>query len=136
MLDKVRVSGVKILQKRVGESDTEAKVNSCRQRESMQRVLKERWMKVVRECGKIGLKGDVVGADQRESLWQVIEKFRRVFAEIPGRARGYECELKVREHTPFMQRSYPVPYSKRRAVQEELDRTVSVTLLESVGGSN
>ena len=46
-----------------------------------------------------------------------MDRFKEVFAELPGRARNYDCELKVREHTPFVQRSYPVPYSKRRAVQ-------------------
>ena len=34
--------------------------------------------------------GDVVGSDQRASLWQGIEKGRRVFAEILWRAKGYE----------------------------------------------
>ena len=51
-----------------------------------------------------------------------MEHYRDVFAELPGKARNYVCELKVREHSPYMQRSYPVPFSKRRAVQEELDR--------------
>ena len=32
--------------------------------------------------------------------------------------------------TPFMQRSYPVPYSKRRAVQEELDKMMEGGIIE------
>ena len=34
VLDKVRVSGMKIIQKWVDNRDTEAKVNVCRERES------------------------------------------------------------------------------------------------------
>ena len=55
-------------------------------------------------------------------MWRGVENFREVFADVPGRARNYECELKVREHAPYAQRSYPVPYAKRRAVQIELDK--------------
>ena len=67
------------------------------------------------------------GSSQRKALWWVVEGFRGVFAGEPGRAKGYECELKVREHAPYVQRSYPVPYSKRGAVQLELDRMLAVS---------
>ena len=53
-----------------------------------------------------------------------------MFAELPGRARNYECELKVREHTPYVQRSYSVPFSKRRAVQIELDKMLEGDIIE------
>ena len=62
----------------------------------------------------------VIGSSQRKALWRGVEDYRGVFAGEPGRAKGYECELKVREHAPYVQRSYPVPYSKRGAVQLEL----------------
>ena len=71
-----------------------------------------------------------VRSDQRASLWQGIEQFRGVFADIPGRTKGYECVLQVRERTPFMQRSYPVPYSKIRVVQEKLDRMMEGGIIE------
>ena len=71
-----------------------------------------------------------VGSPQRKALWRVVESFKEVFAELPGRARNYECELKVREHAPYVQRSYPVPYSKRRAVQVELDRMLEGDIIE------
>ena len=74
--------------------------------------------------------GGVIGSSQRESLWRVVENFREVFADIPGRARNYECELKVREHAPYVQRSYPVPYAKRRAVQIELEKMLEGDIIE------
>ena len=58
------------------------------------------------------------------------DSFRDVFAELPGKARDYVCELKIRDHSPYMQRSYPVPFSKRRAVQEELDRMMDGDIIE------
>ena len=63
-------------------------------------------------------------------MWAVVERFKEVFAELPGKARNYVCEMKVRDHTPYMQRSYPVPFSKRRAVQEELDRMMEGDIIE------
>ena len=53
-----------------------------------------------------------------------------MLAGEPGRAKGYECELKVREHAPYIQRSYPVPYSNRGAVQLELDRMLAGGIIE------
>ena len=53
-----------------------------------------------------------------------------MFADIPRRARNYECELKVREHAPYIQRRYQVPYSKRRAVQAELDKMLEGDIIE------
>ena len=75
-------------------------------------------------------KRQVVGNTQREELWAVVERFRAVFDESPGKAKDYICELKVRDHAPYMQRSYPVPFSKRRAVQEELDRMMQGDIIE------
>ena len=72
----------------------------------------------------------VVGNTQREELWAVVEQYREVFDESPGKAKDYICELKVRDHAPYMQRSYPVPFSKRRAVQEELDRMMQGGIIE------
>ena len=72
----------------------------------------------------------MIGSSQRESLWRGGENFREVFADIPGRARDYECELRVREHAPYVQRSYPVPYAKRRAVQLELEKILEGDIIE------
>ena len=72
----------------------------------------------------------VVRSPQHRALWRVVASFREVFAELPGRARNYECELKVREHAPYVQRSYLVPFSKRRAVQIELDKMLEGGIIE------
>ena len=58
------------------------------------------------------------------------QDYRGVFDGEPGRAKGYECELKVREHAPYVQHSYPVPYSKRGAVQLALDRMLEGGIIE------
>ena len=46
VLDTVRISGIKVIQKWVSSGDTEARVNICRER--------ERVMKVKSEYGRIG----------------------------------------------------------------------------------
>ena len=100
---------------RVIDRDMEFSMNMCRERVSEERIWADR---AVKFCGE----GGAMRSSQREALWRVVEGFRGVFAGEPGRAKGYKCELKVREHAPYVQRSYPVPYSKRGAVQLELDR--------------
>ena len=104
----------------------ETRVNVCQESES-----RENDERVWENRAKIFFnEGGVVGGPQRQELWEVIERFRGVFAELPGKARDYVCELKIREHSPYMQRSYPVPFSKRRAVQEELDRMMEGDIIE------
>ena len=126
VIDNIRISGIRVVHHPDGKGDTEARVNVCREKEvdvSGERVWENR-------AGKFVNEGGVVGRPQREELWAVVDRFKEVFAELPGRARNYECELKVREHTPFVQRSYPVPFSKRRAVQIELDRMMEGGIID------
>ena len=127
VVDKVRISGVKMILNRASKVDTVVNTYACREGELGDNVNKRIWEdRAVKFCSE----GRDVGSSQRKALWQVIECFREVFADVPGRARDYECELKVREHAPYVQRSYPVPYSKRRAVQAELDKMLEGDIIE------
>ncbi len=133
MLNKIRVTRVKI-SKRVGDGDIETRVNICREREIVESEEEEMHVSDKRiwenRADKFFNEGGVVGSPQCEEFWAVVERFREVFAELPGKARNYVCELKVREHSPYMQRSYPVLFSKRRVVQEELDRMMEGDIIE------
>ena len=128
VIDTVRIAGVMVILNRVSKLETEVNMCVCRESEREGDMSEERiWEdRAVKFCSE----GGVVGSSQREALWRVVECFRGVFADIPGRARNYECELKVREYAPYVQRSYPVPYSKRKAVQVELDKMLEGDIIE------
>ena len=109
ILDRVRTCGVKILQKGVSENNIGTKVSACIEAEYMSESESEKsnindavWeLRADEFCSE----GEVVRSGQRAALWQVIVRYRGVFAEVPGRAREYECVLQIREHAPFMQLS-------------------------------
>lgn len=63
---------------------------------------------------------------ERSVLQKSICKFREVFSELPDKARNYLWDLGVREHRPFVYKSCLVPYSKREAVQEELNMMTEI----------
>ena len=87
-------------------------MNDCR--ESEEREIDESEERVwENKADNFFNEGVVVGRLQCEELWAVVDRFKEVFAELPGRARNYECELEVREHTPFMQRRYCLVYTSR-----------------------
>lgn len=60
----------------------------------------------------------------------IIDKHHNVFSDIPGVNNAYECKLNVNEVKPFVKRSYPIPYSKREAVNKEIERMLSWGILE------
>ena len=91
VLDTVKISGIRVIPNRVIDRDIEFSMNMCKERvsdESEERIWADR---AVKFCGE----GGAMGSSQRKALWRVVENYRGVFAGEPGRAKGYECELKV-----------------------------------------
>lgn len=122
-----RVAGMRVLViEGLGSGDTEFRVNACERGEN-EMSGEQKWESRAQLFFNSG--GDMESQNKCE-LWGVIEGFKEVFSDLPGEARNYVCELRVREHAPFVQRSYPVPYSKRVAVQEELDRMLEGGIIE------
>ena len=117
VIDKSRTQGVKLLKKRVDEENSDTRINGCREVEYIDeedndaRDVSDAVWEI--RADKFRSEGYDVGSGQRAALWQVIERYRGVFADVPGRAKNYECVLQIREHTPFMQRSYPDVYKRQ-----------------------
>ena len=73
VVDKVRISGVKVILNRASKVETEVNMCVCRERELVGDINEERiWEdRVVKFCSE----GGVVGSSQRESLWRGVENF-------------------------------------------------------------
>ena len=56
----------------------------------------------------------------REKIVLIINKNKSVFSDEPGLVKNFKGKLVVKEKTPFAPKTYPVPYSKRGLVQEEI----------------
>lgn len=68
--------------------------------------------------------------EEGEKLIKEIESFRDVFSDQPGRARNFIGKINVEPNTPIIKKSYPIPFSKRLAVQEEINRMLTNNVIE------
>lgn len=59
---------------------------------------------------------------QKEQLLNLLLEFRNVFSEKPGKVKGYQCMLYLRDHYPFFLKPYNIPFSKRKDVEKEIQK--------------
>lgn len=66
---------------------------------------------------------------QLSKLRLVLERFGDVFVQKLGKANCYQHEIKMSEHTPFIKRSYPVPYAYRQKMEEKLTEMTEMGII-------
>jgi transposase InsO family protein len=71
-----------------------------------------------------------IDKEQREWMLTLLTKYRRVFSEKPGMVNCYEHTIHVKSEKFFVNRSYPVPFAHRDAVQQQLDRMIEWGIIE------
>lgn len=86
------------------------------------------WENQVNKIKQI-LEGEVSNEEIGE-LIRVFENSKPVFSDIPGKVKGYQYLFKVNEPVNLNKKSYPVPYSKRKAVEEELEKLLDQGVIE------
>lgn len=57
---------------------------------------------------------------EKQLLLPVLEKNQTVFSDKPGRTKMYEHKIKMADPTPFMKRSYPIPFKHRELVGKKI----------------
>lgn len=62
--------------------------------------------------------------EQNKQLVSLINKYQIIFQNKPGLHSFYSHKFNVVEHKPFKIRPYPIPISRRPAVQHEIDRMI------------
>lgn len=67
---------------------------------------------------------------QKEKIVRLLEDFQDVFSDQPGRNKLYVCRFDVSEDIPFKVKPYPIPFSRRPAVQTELNRMLDWGVIE------
>lgn len=60
----------------------------------------------------------------------ILEKFNDVFRREPGKIRGYECNLRLKDDKPVCVKPYPIPISKIEAVEREINRMIELDIIE------
>lgn len=68
--------------------------------------------------------------NQREELIRIYNKNKRVFSDLPGKARNFICKLEFRDNISFNRKSYPIAQSLRGAVRKEIQRMLEQDIIE------
>lgn len=68
--------------------------------------------------------------EQRSKLLTLLDKYHNIFNDRPGLNTLYSCRFEVSEDVPFKVKPYPVPFSRRPAVEKELQRMLSWGVVE------
>lgn len=67
---------------------------------------------------------------QRAELVHLLEEYKMIFNDHPGSNKLYTCRFNVTEDVPFKVRPYPIPFSRRPAVDKELQRMLDWGVVE------
>ena len=72
----------------------------------------------------------VLTNEQREKLIQIYNRYRHVFSDTPGKIKNFRCELKFKDQTEFKRKSYPIAFSLKEAVRQEIQRLIENDIIE------
>lgn len=76
------------------------------------------------------VEGVDLSQDQKDQLINLLDEYKDVFSDIPGRCRTFEAKLRVKDKKPFIKRSFPIPFAKRKSVRVEIDRLLRLGIIE------
>lgn len=54
-------------------------------------------------------------------LTDILNKNSKVFSDKPGLIKGFEAKINLSNKEPFIGKSYPIPYHKKKEVQKEIE---------------
>lgn len=67
---------------------------------------------------------------QQNLMISLIQKHQPIFQDKPGLHHFFSYKFNVKPHEPYKIKPYPVPFSRRPAVQKEIDRMIQWGVIE------
>jgi len=71
-----------------------------------------------------------LGDKQQAKFAQLMNQYRHIFSDRPGRIKQYQCQIKIREGEPVYQKPYPIPMSKVEKMDREIQRMLEWDIIE------
>ena len=68
--------------------------------------------------------------DKRAEIETLILEFADVFTDVPGTTSIVEHEITVTSNQPVRSKQYPVPYSLKKDIKEEIDNMLKLEIIE------
>lgn len=69
-------------------------------------------------------------SNEKKQLQGLLEKYREIFSETPGRTNRYEHIIELHDYSPFYKRSYPIPFAYREEVQRQINEMLDWDIIE------
>lgn len=67
---------------------------------------------------------------QQHDIDSLLNKYVHIFQDSPGLHNSFSYKFNVCEHKPYKIKPYPVPFSRRSAVQQEIDKMLNWGVIE------
>lgn len=67
---------------------------------------------------------------QQKQMSSVLEQYQFIFQEQPGIHKFFSYKFNVKPHEPYKVKPYPVPFSRRAAVQSEINKMIEWGVIE------
>jgi transposase InsO family protein len=73
---------------------------------------------------------ELINESQKAALHEILTTHASVFSTKPGKVNCYEHNIEVTDSQYFCQKSYPVPFAHKPAVEAELNRMLNLGIIE------
>lgn len=80
--------------------------------------------------GKSNQKQLLLNSVESPTFNLLLEKYKEIFREEPGRIDGYECNINIKPTNPIAQRPYPIPMHRMSAVEAEINKMLKWGIIE------
>lgn len=67
---------------------------------------------------------------EKERLYELIFKYRGVFSDEPGLASNFWFRIQVKDETPFISKSYPIPFAWKEQVSGQIEAMLKMGIIE------
>lgn len=98
------------------EKFNDLEVNAMDEKE--ENIIRHRYSERELEAAAAG--AEVLDESSKDNLSSLLKNFADVFSETPGRTRVYQHEIHMRDETPFLKNSYPIPFKYREEVRRQI----------------
>lgn len=67
---------------------------------------------------------------QRDDMCNLLEEFRDIFSEVPGKTNLLECRLELTTTKPISTSQYPLPFAMKEIVEKEVQDMLKLGVIE------
>jgi len=67
---------------------------------------------------------------QKTDVRGILNKFKSIFTDVPGKTNVIEHKVKLCEEKPIRSKPYPVPFALQKGIEEEIERMLRLGLVE------